>query len=519
MSLRALSPQSLNFRLIASFFVILLLIFSIGSVITIHLAREQLYQHRDAQIAAQRETFRAEIAQAEQRLAQDLQAQLVIIAKAVQGPLQNQVSLVYDVSEHAEERVVRQFSDCLNETETARVYQCLKVRSHHFSLDSIDLSNRLMIRTSIELLLSREELVAVEVLDWEDRLFDGYALDRDGALHPLRQRFSSPGHALHSLEQPVVDGDYLGRVVFHYHTDTIAALSHKAEESIAQFIDYSDRSTVTATRQITQARLIEGVILFGLSLLAISLITLVTIIRPLTQLTRHAEDIAQGYWYFIQPCDTSAQRKDELGILFRTFNLMIETIRATHQELKDANARLEQKVGERTCELEEKNRQLERLSSTDGLTQINNRVKLDEQFREQLQHAQRYDTPFSILLCDVDFFKRINDTYGHQSGDQVLIEMAALLKRGMRQTDHVGRWGGEEFLVILPETALEDALALAERLRGTIAAHDFPGCPTSVTISAGLSGYRTGDTQDAMVERADQALYRAKSEGRNRVLA
>ena len=169
--------------------------------------------------------------------------------------------------------------------------------------------------------------------------------------------------------------------------------------------------------------------------------------------------------------------------------------------------------------LEEKNRQLERLSSTDGLTQISNRVKLDEQFREQLQHAQRYDTPFSILLCDVDFFKRINDTYGHQSGDQVLIEMAALLKRGMRQTDHVGRWGGEEFLVILPETALEDALALAERLRVTIAAHDFPGCSTSVTISAGLSGYRTGDTQDAMVERADQALYRAKSEGRNRVLA
>nr|WP_281350179.1 HAMP domain-containing protein [Allochromatium palmeri] len=117
------------------------------------------------------------------------------------------------------------------------------------------------------------------------------------------------------------------------------------------------------------------------------MITLVTIIRPLRQLTRHADDIAKGYWHFIQSCDTSAQRQDEFGILIRTFNLMIETIRATHQELKDANACLEQKVSERTRELEEKNRQLERPSSTDGLTQISNRVKLDEQFQEQLQDA------------------------------------------------------------------------------------------------------------------------------------
>lgn len=522
MSLRTLSPlspRSLNFRLIASFFSILLLIFSIGNVITIQLAREQLYQQRDAQIAAQRENFRIEIEQAEQHLIADLQAQLAIITKAVRGPLQNHVSVVRDVGESAEAQIVRQFADCLRNTETSRIYSCLKVHAHHFSLDSIDLTNHLMIKTSIELLLSREELVAVEVLDWEDQLFAGYALDRDGILHPLRQRFASQRQTLRRLEQLVVEDDYLGRVIFHYHTETIDAQSRRAEESIAQFIEYSDRSAVTATRQITQTRLIEGVIFFVLSLLAISIITLASIIRPLTQLTRHAEYIAQGDWHVIQACDASVQRRDELGILIRTFNLMLETIRTTHQELKNANTCLEQKVKERTRELEEKNQQLERLSSTDGLTQISNRVKLDEQFREQLQLAQRYDAAFSILLCDVDFFKRINDTYGHQSGDQVLIEMAQLLQQEMRQTDHVGRWGGEEFLVILPETSLTDALALAERLRCTIANHTFPGGPTSVTISAGLSSYQIGDTQETMVERADQALYRAKSEGRNRVLA
>lgn len=513
--LSPLSPRSLNFRLVAGFFVILLLIFSIGNVITIHLARQQLYEHRDREIAARRAKFETEIEQARQRLTHNLQAQLEIIAKAVQGPLQNQVSLIRDVSAQAEEQVVRQFAVCLEGTVTSRIYDCLKMRTHHFFIGSIDLINHLMIKTSVELLLSHKDLVAVEVLDWEDRLYDGYALDRNGIPHPLQQRFSSSSRKLHSMEQTVIEDDYLGRVIFYYNTDTLDALSHRSEESIAQFIDYSNRNVLMATRQMTRARLIEGAILFVLSLLAISLITLLTIIRPLTQLTGHAEDIVKGR--FTQADDESAHRKDELGILIRTFNLMSEHIRRSHEQLRAANTQLERKVEERTRELEEKNRQLEALSTTDWLTKISNRIKLEAQFNTQIQRAQRYGTPFSILLCDVDFFKRINDTHGHQVGDQVLIEMADLLRRLKRQTDLVGRWGGEEFLLILPETNIENAMTLAERLRGTVAAHAFPGGQACVTISAGLSSYRDGDTQDTMIERADKALYRAKAEGRNRV--
>ena len=120
-------------------------------------------------------------------------------------------------------------------------------------------------------------------------------------------------------------------------------------------------------------------------------------------------------------------------------------------------------------------------------------------------------------MCDVDFFKRINDRYGHQCGDEVLVELAALLKSTVRQLDRVGRWGGEEFMVILPETPLEAALQLAERLRAKVSKHPFPCVEGPVTISVGLSSYQQADSEQTMVARADQALYRAKSEGRNRV--
>lgn len=513
------SPRSLTFRLIASFSGILLVIFSLGNAITLHLTKHQLYQDRDAQILEQRAASRADIEQAEQRLIEDLNTELAILTGSVEGPLRSQVSLIHTFSQEVEDYVVEQFTDCLTGTTTSSIYHCLRMRSHHFSIDTIRMVNRMMIKTLVELLLSREELVAVEVLDWDDHLFVGYTLDQQGALSPLSERFAArPGRALHRMEQPVVAEDYLGRVIFHYHTDTIDALSRKAEDSIAQFIDYSNASVLKTIAQITRTRILEGAIFFGISLTAIFLITLIGIIHPLRQLTRHAETIAKGDWQFIDTCDKSAQRHDELGILVRSFNLMSETIRASHQQLHEINTQLEHKVVERTRELEEKNRELQRLSTTDQLTQVSNRVGLEAQFLDQLYRAQRYDMALSVLLCDVDFFKRINDTYGHQVGDVVLVEIAALLSQTARASDCVGRWGGEEFVLILPETPLESALIFAERLCAAIAAHPFPDGPERVTISMGVSSYRQDDTQDTLIERADKALYRAKEEGRNRVI-
>ena len=187
-----------------------------------------------------------------------------------------------------------------------------------------------------------------------------------------------------------------------------------------------------------------------------------------------------------------------------------------NERLRRLNDELEAKVEARTRQLAERNRELVYLSSTDRLTGLCNRLKLDEGLEEALALARRYATPFSLVLLDIDKFKSVNDTHGHQVGDTTLVELAGLLRRHVRETDLVGRWGGEEFLVVCTETGFDGAVSLAEHLRRNIAGHDFPviGHKTS---SFGVTEYRDGDGIETMVARADAALYRAKESGRNRV--
>jgi len=160
----------------------------------------------------------------------------------------------------------------------------------------------------------------------------------------------------------------------------------------------------------------------------------------------------------------------------------------------------------------------EELSITDRLTGLYNRLKLDEVFCYELTQAKRYDRALSIILLDIDHFKSVNDTHGHQVGDKVLIETASLLKNNIRESDTVGRWGGEEFLVILPSCDLETAKGVAEKLRSAIEAFDFDTVGRK-TSSFGVSTYKDGDSEESMVERADNALYEAKKSGRNRVVS
>jgi len=160
---------------------------------------------------------------------------------------------------------------------------------------------------------------------------------------------------------------------------------------------------------------------------------------------------------------------------------------------------------------------LERLSVTDRLTGLFNRLKLEDVFSYEVDKAHRYGNVFSILLLDLDRFKSVNDTYGHLAGDNVLEATADILKRHSRKTDTVGRWGGEEFLIIMPETDAARALAVAGKIREAIAAHSFPAVGT-VTCSIGVSSFRTGDSKESLTERADKALYCAKHEGRDTVV-
>ncbi|MCK9356725.1 MAG: GGDEF domain-containing protein, partial [Dehalococcoidia bacterium] len=160
------------------------------------------------------------------------------------------------------------------------------------------------------------------------------------------------------------------------------------------------------------------------------------------------------------------------------------------------------------------------LARFDTLTGLLNRRIILEKLMEWLRHVRRYNGHLSVVMLDLDHFKQVNDLYGHQVGDHVLAETAGVLLRSARQTDFVGRYGGEEFLIILPRTDAAGAAAVAERARATMqgmSMRDAEGGAFTVTISLGVTEWREGDDDDALVSRADAAMYRAKAAGRNRV--
>jgi diguanylate cyclase (GGDEF)-like protein/PAS domain S-box-containing protein len=163
-------------------------------------------------------------------------------------------------------------------------------------------------------------------------------------------------------------------------------------------------------------------------------------------------------------------------------------------------------------------KQIEKVSQTDALTQIPNRLFLDHLFDKELDRSARYQTIFSIIIVDIDHFKSFNDEYGHQVGDEVLISIAETIAKGIRTVDSVGRWGGEEFLIICPETNSKDAKKVAEKVRVMIEKTPFKHNKV-LTCSFGVAQYMPGNNnRNSLFEKADKALYKAKATGRNKVV-
>ena len=170
-----------------------------------------------------------------------------------------------------------------------------------------------------------------------------------------------------------------------------------------------------------------------------------------------------------------------------------------------------------TYRLRRLNSALLHISNTDSLTGLANRQKLSSALAEAMMDSHRYERPFSLLLLDVDNFKRVNDTFGHLAGDAVLQALSAITQRALRPGDIAGRWGGEEFLVLLPDTSAAEALELADKLRRSLGEHDFAD-GLRCTVSIGVAEMRREDTVDNIIHRADTALYSAKNAGKNRVM-
>jgi diguanylate cyclase (GGDEF)-like protein len=188
-----------------------------------------------------------------------------------------------------------------------------------------------------------------------------------------------------------------------------------------------------------------------------------------------------------------------------------------------ARIRAAKRIVDLQKELLESNRRLELLSITDGLTRLHNHRHFQDELARAFEESQRYQRPLSLVIVDLDFFKKVNDTHGHAVGDEVLKAVAKIFRESIRSTDLAARYGGEEFALMLPETNLSDGIAFAEKIRSTIETTAIPtqAGPLTATVSIGVATVPHTRIHSAkeLVVAADKALYRAKRNGRNQVQA
>jgi diguanylate cyclase (GGDEF)-like protein len=195
--------------------------------------------------------------------------------------------------------------------------------------------------------------------------------------------------------------------------------------------------------------------------------------------------------------------------------LIIQWFRS--RELEAVNESLQQQIDDATIQLSENNAYLQDLTVTDTLTGINNRRAFENSLSELILRSNRYNEVFSMLIFDIDDFKKLNDQFGHDMGDQVLVELVERVTVVVRDVDTLCRWGGEEFTILMPQTNQQGALKMAERCRRAVADQAFDEVGT-VTISLGVTSYLRDDNERKLFKRADDALYEAKSQGKNCVV-
>lgn len=305
---------------------------------------------------------------------------------------------------------------------------------------------------------------------------------------PLATRL--PAEASKSLvangEATATYADYSGQAVIGTMRN-VSALGWTVVAEVARAEAYG---RVSRQRNITLMMVAGLVIAVGLAAYVLAL----TVVRPLERLTAGATQVGTGDFKVHVP----VLDYGEVGYLTRTFNTMVTHLREGREELAAINVALET------------------LSVTDGLTGLFNHKHLMETLGNEVARAQRHKHPLSILMIDVDHFKEYNDRFGHQMGDNLLAEIAALFKRTTRSIDYAARYGGDEFLLLLHEVASVDAMQLADRVRSAVASATFGPGDTKVTVSIGVASYpEHGNTAEAVIASADAGLYKAKRGGRN----
>ena len=236
----------------------------------------------------------------------------------------------------------------------------------------------------------------------------------------------------------------------------------------------------------------------------------------LAALTTTILAITLSFIFFVKYLNLFSSRISTLNIkmksILSTNNYRIEIYDKNDDEISEISNSLNTLLKFTNSLIEEK----DRLASRDKLTNLYNRHKFSELFALELERYKRHGTIFSLCIFDIDFFKKINDIYGHMIGDEVLVKLSSEISKNIRTNDVFARWGGEEFVLLLPSTTIQSALIFAEKIREIVEKISFTR-NFNITISIGASEVTQGDTQDSLIIRADEALYESKRTGRNKV--
>jgi diguanylate cyclase (GGDEF)-like protein len=336
-----------------------------------------------------------------------------------------------------------------------------------------------------------------------------YLITKDGFLLVSSQSISAnflETKLLNNTTQKLFSQEGEPNAYLGYHNQPVVGALKRMSELGWGVVAEKERAKAYAQivrlRNLTLALVVGLLFLIGLAAYLLSL----SLVRPLNRLTSGAGKVARGDL----EVDVPVSSRSEVGYLTEVFNDMVARLRQGREELASINETLR-----------EKNVELHEISITDSLTGLYNRKHLMETLDKEVSRSQRHSHSFSLLVIDIDHFKKYNDTYGHLAGDEALSRLASVFKESIRSSDYAARYGGEEFIIMLPEIGPEQGVEAAERIRHKVAEEIFNGDGESikVTISVGVASYpENGEDAQSVIRNADAALYEAKELGRDRVV-
>lgn len=323
--------------------------------------------------------------------------------------------------------------------------------------------------------------------------------------------------------------DPLGQKLIEIRKDELYTKWQDDQLIVGDVIILGNQPIGAVAMGLSTESLVQKIVIFSRQGIVLGLITLVLgvglsyllgrqITTPLSELSNVAAEMAAGNLSI----RADIQSQDEIGHLGDSFNQMVGAIQKRETELRELASGLEQTIAKRTAELRLQNEILEKMAITDPLTEIYNRRYFFDLAERELARSRRYGHPLSVVIIDLDNFKNLNDTFGHLVGDQVLIDFSNLCLENLRGADILARYGGDEFIILMPEADCEAAKKTAERLRNLVEEIiwvEGQAGKGSMTISLGVTCYEGGRdfSFDVHLFRADQALYISKNKGRNQV--